>query len=396
MKLEEIKALDEKYYMNTFGERLPVAFTHGKGCTLYDTKAKSYTDFFAGIAVNCLGYAHPAFTKALCDQVGKYLHISNIYYVEQQALLAEKLCQHSCLDKAFFANSGAEANEGAIKLARKFFYEKGEEKYEIISACNSFHGRTLATLSATGQPKYQKPYHPLTPSFVNVAYGSIEAIEGAVNEKTCAVLLEAIQGEGGVIEAGEQYLKQVEALCREKGLLLILDEVQTGMGRTGKLFCFEHYGIKPDIVTLAKALGNGMPIGAILAKEQVAAAFHPGDHGSTFGGNTLACTAGLAVLSELIEGGLVQKAAQTGEYFKQKLQQLAGKSGKVLEVRGKGLLLGLELAPELAAKQVMLAALEKGFLVGTAGNNTLRFAPPLIISQPEIDALISCLWELLA
>ncbi len=395
MKLEQIIQLDERYYMNTFGKRFPVAFTHGQGCTLYDTLGREYTDFFSGIAVNCLGYAHPAFTRAMCEQMGKYIHISNLYYVEQQALLAQRLCENSCFDKVFFANSGAEANEGAIKLARKYFYEKGEEKYEIISAGNSFHGRTLATLSATGQAKYQKPYRPLVPSFCHVPYGDIAAMEAAINEKTCAIMLEAIQGEGGVIVAPEEYMRQVEALCRKKGLLLILDEVQTGMGRTGKLFCYEHYGIHPDIMTLAKALGNGMPIGAILAKEQVAAAFCAGDHGSTFGGGPLACTAGLAVMAELLEGGLVEKAAKTGEYFKKKLQQLAQKSGNVLQVRGKGLLLGMELKEPLSAKEIAQKALEKGYLIGTAGGNTLRFAPPLLICEREIDALCTCLGALL-
>lgn len=395
MTTEQIAQLDSKYYMNTFGPRFPICFESGSGYTLYDNTGKAYMDFFGGIAVNCLGYAHPAFTEALCNQVKKYIHISNLYYVEQQALLAQRLVENSCLDRVFFANSGAEANEGAIKLARKFFYEKGEERYEIITAQNSFHGRTMATLGATGQEKYQKPFVPLPPSFVHVPFGSLEAARQAISGKTCAIMLETIQGEGGVIAASRDYIQGIETICRQNNLLFIIDEIQTGIGRTGKLFSYEHYDVKPDIITIAKALGNGVPIGALLAKETVASAFYPGDHGSTFGGNALSCTAGLAVMQELLEGGLLQSSITTGNYFKDKLLLLQQSCPKIQEVRGQGLLLGLALSDLISAKDIVLAAMEQGFLIGTAGGNTLRFAPPLIISPEAIDKLCDCLTSLL-
>ena len=395
MKTEQIAELDGKYYMNTFGKRFPVCFESGNGCMLYDNEGKPYMDFFGGIAVNCLGYGYPAFTEAVCNQVKKYLHISNLYYVEQQALLAQKLIENSCLNRVFFSNSGAEANEGAIKLARKYFYEKGEQRYEIITARNSFHGRTMATLAATGQDKYHKPFLPLTPSFVNVPFGDLDAVTQAISDKTCAVMLETIQGEGGIIVADYDYIQGIASICKQNNILFILDEIQTGMGRTGKLFSYQHYDVEPDIITLAKALGNGVPIGAILAKEHVAAAFHPGDHGSTFGGNTLACTAGLAVMNALLDDGILEASVSTGDHFKNRLTQLQYLCPKIKEVRGKGLLLGLALDDSLSARDVALSALEKGFVIGTAGGNTLRFAPPFIISKEEINKLCNCLETLL-
>lgn len=395
--LAQVQQLDAQYYMNTFGPRNPVLFVRGQGSTLYDETGKAYVDFLGGIAVNALGYGHPALTQAVCEQAQRLMHVSNLFYNEPQALLAEQLISHTALDKIFFCNSGAEANEAAIKLARKYFFEKGEERYEILSAKNSFHGRTLATVAATGQEKYQKPYRPLPTGFVNIPYNDLATAQAAVGPHTCAVLLETIQGEGGVIEADLEYLEGIAQLCREHGLLLIFDEVQTGMGRTGKLFSYEHFGVTPDILTSAKALGGGVPIGAVLAKDEVAAAFHPGDHGTTFGGNPLACAAGLAVMHTLYEGGLLDQCAATGEVFKAKLKQLAAKMPDcITDVRGKGLLLGCELAAHIPGPAVTAQLLKMGFVVNCAGHNTLRLAPPMIITQGEIDALLEALAAVLA
>lgn len=397
MNLNEIRALDEQYYMNTFGKRLPVAFDHGQGVTLYDTEGRAYTDFFAGIAVNALGYNHPAVTKAIVEQAGKVCHTSNLYYIEPQAKLAKLLCENSFADKVFLGNSGAEANEGAMKLAVKYFYEKGEDRYEILTARNSFHGRTLATIAATGQEKYQKPYAKLLPPCVrNVPFGDLAALRAAATPHTAAVMLEVIQAEGGVIVGEMDYIQGVRALCDELGLLLIVDEVQTGMGRCGALFAHELYGIVPDIMTLAKALGGGVPIGAVLAKAEVAAAFHPGDHGSTFGGNPLACAAALAVVQTLLSEDLPAKAKKTGAHLKAQLQAVAKKHpAAVLDVRGEGLLLGIALAQDVAAGEVVAKLLEKGFVTGTAAGNVLRLLPPLILEEADCGALCRALDEVL-
>ena len=393
-KLEQIQNLDNSYFMNTFGPRFPVAFESGEGCTLYDIDCKAYTDFFSGIAVNLLGYAHPRFTAALHAQIDKLIHTSSLYYIEPQAKLAESLITNSCLDRVFFTNSGAEANEGAIKMARKYFFEKGESRYEIITAKQSFHGRTLATLAATGQSKYHVPFEPLPTGFVMVDYADASAVENAINEKTCAVMVETIQGEGGVILGGKEYLQELEKICKKHGILLILDEVQTGMGRTGHLFSYQNYGIEPDIITLAKALGNGVPIGAFLAKQHVADCFKPGDHGSTYGGNYLACSAGLAVMDELLNTDLLDYVKQIGKYLLSELSKLGEKYPFVLDVRGEGLMIGMQLSEELLPKDICNLALKKGFVVGLAGGNTLRFLPPLIIQKEDIDALIICLDEI--
>lgn len=397
MNLNEIRALDEQYYMNTFGKRLPVAFDHGQGVTLYDTEGRAYTDFFAGIAVNALGYNHPAVTKAIVEQAGKVCHTSNLYYIEPQAKLAKLLCENSFADKVFLGNSGAEANEGAMKLAVKYFYEKGEDRYEILTARNSFHGRTLATIAATGQEKYQKPYAKLLPACVrNVPFGDLAALRAAATPHTAAVMLEVIQAEGGVIVGEADYIQGVRALCDELGLLLIVDEVQTGMGRCGALFAHELYGIVPDIMTLAKALGGGVPIGAVLAKAEVAAAFHPGDHGSTFGGNPLACAAALAVVQALLSEDLPAKARKTGAYLKAQLQAVAEKHpAAITDVRGEGLLLGIALAQDVAAGDVVAKLLEKGFVTGTAAGNVLRLLPPLILEEADCGALCRALDEVL-
>jgi len=391
MTLKEIIALDKKYYLNTFGDRLPVCFTRGEGMKLWDLDGKVYYDFLAGIAVNALGHSHPALVNAIVEQAQKFIHCSNYYYIEPQAKLAQLIVENSCCDKVFFANSGAEANEGAIKLARLYFRKKGfPEKFEIITLEKSFHGRTLATLAATGQEKYQKNYCPLTPKFLSVPMNDIDALDRAITEYTCAVMLEPIQGESGVNPANVDYIKQVRKLCDEKGILLIFDEVQCGLGRTGKMFAYEHFGVEPDIFTLAKALGGGFPIGALCAKEPVASAFEPGDHGSTFGGNPLACSAGYAALSTIINDRLYENSAIMGDYFISELNSLKEKYGIIKEVRGKGLMIGVELFQPKAVA-VKLKCLEAGYLIGSVGDNIIRMLPPLIISKEDIDRFITAL-----
>lgn len=390
MKLEEIRAFDKEYFMNTFGERTPVAFEKGEGMYLYTNENEKYLDMFAGIAVNVLGYNHKEFTKGLTEQVGKLLHTSSLYYIESQAKLAKKLVELSCADKIYFANSGAEANEGAIKLAKIYFYKKGVEKYEVISLKSSFHGRTLATVAATGQEKYQKPYYPLIPGFKQVEINDIEALKAAVTDKTCAILLEPVQGESGVHPVSEEYIKEVRRICDEKEIILIFDEIQTGIGRCGKMFCYETLGVEPDIFTLAKALGNGVPIGAVCAKQFVADAFAPGDHGGTFGGNPLATKAGLLVLDAMEKENLCENAEKMGGYIESEIKAKLG--DKVKEIRRKGLMIGIELSD--SAAQVRAKLFEKKILVGAVGN-TLRVLPPLIIGKEEADMFIKALTEVL-
>ncbi|MBQ6794780.1 MAG: aspartate aminotransferase family protein [Clostridia bacterium] len=390
MKLSEIKEFDKNYFMNTFGERTPVAFEKGEGMYLYTNEGEKYLDMFAGIAVNALGYNHKEFTKAIEEQVGKLLHTSSLYYIESQALLAKKLVELSCADKIYFANSGAEANEGAIKLAKIYFYKKGIEKYEVISLKSSFHGRTLATVAATGQEKYQKPYYPLIPGFKQVEINDIEALKAAITDKTCAILLEPVQGESGVHPVEDEYIKEVRRICDEKEIILIFDEIQTGIGRCGKMFCYETLGVEPDIFTLAKALGNGIPIGAVCAKQFVADAFAPGDHGGTFGGNPLATKAGLAVLEAIEKENLCDNAEKMGNYIVSEIEEKLG--DKVKEIRHKGLMIGIELKE--AAADTRKKLFEKKILVGAVGN-TLRVLPPLIIGKEEADEFIKALGEVL-
>lgn len=379
--------------MNTFGARTPVCLTHGEGVKVYDTEGKAYMDFFAGIAVNSLGHGHPALVKAVTEQATKLIHCSNLYYNEPQAKLAAEINKLAGGGhRVFFANSGAEANEAAIKLARAYFNKKGmPEKNEIITMHHSFHGRTVTTVTATAQPKYQKYFTPLTPGFSYVEPNDTAALEAAVNDNTCAIMLELIQGESGVHPMEAAFLQKVKDICQEKNLLLIVDEVQTGIGRTGTMFAWEQFGVKPDIFTLAKALGGGVPIGAACAKEDVAAAFAPGDHGTTFGGNPLACAAGLAVLSTIQEEGLLENASQVGGYFKQELEAKLGDA--VTEIRGKGLMIGIELKAPVAA-QIKSRLFEEGYLVGNVGANTLRVLPPLILTQKQVDGFVDTLAKL--
>jgi acetylornithine/N-succinyldiaminopimelate aminotransferase len=388
MNLQEIMALDETYFMNTFGKRVPVCFTHGRGMTLYGTDGKAYMDLLGGIAVSALGHAHPNLVKAITDQAGRFLHCSNLYYIETQARLARLLVDNSCADRVFFANSGAEANEGAIKLARLHFRKKGQpERYEIISLEHSFHGRTLATIAATGQEKYRKNWTPLMPKFHSVPMNDIGALEEALTERTCAVLLELVQGESGVHPISGAYIKAVRDLCDRTGTLLILDEIQTGLGRTGTLFAYEHFGVEPDIFTLAKALGGGVPIGAVLAREHVAKAFEPGDHGSTFGGNPLACAAGLATVTTVLEDHLVENSARMGALLKDGLLALADANPVIAEVRGLGLMVGIELRKPIA-RELNLRCLEAGYLVGNVGDSILRLLPPLVIEQADVERFL--------
>ena len=395
MDLSEIIETDSKYYMNTFGARTPVCFEYGKGIRLYSTDGREFRDFLGGIAVNALGYGHPALVEAIKSQAEKLIHCSNLYYIESQAKLAKLLAENSCADRVFFGNSGAEANEGAIKLARIYYKKKGmPEKYGIITLKNSFHGRTLTTVAATGQEKYQKPYAPLIPGFKHVPLNDFEALESAIDANTCAVMMEPVLGESGVYPARRDYVAAVRKLCNEKGLLLIFDEIQTGIGRTGKLFGYQHFGVEPDIFTLAKALAGGVPIGAICAKGNVASAFEPGDHGSTFGGNPLACAAGLAVMQTVLKDDLAAKAARTGKYFKDRLEKTAQKHSLISEIRGIGLMIGIQLS-ENKAPEIKSRLFEKGFLVGNAGSSTIRLLPPLILKTEDVDAFAVAFDEVL-
>jgi acetylornithine/N-succinyldiaminopimelate aminotransferase len=388
MTFQEIVEMDKKYYMNTFGNRTPICFQYGKGINLWDTEGKMYYDFIAGIAVNALGHAHPALVKAITEQAGKLIHCSNYYYIEVQSKLAKLLVENSCADRVFFANSGAEANEGAIKLARIYNKKKNTGKYEIITLKNSFHGRTMTTLTATGQEKYHTPFMPVTPGFKYLPLNDLDSLSDAVSSITCAVMMEPIQGESGVNPATLEYVKGVRKLCDDNGLLLIFDEIQTGIGRTGKLFAYEQFGVEPDIFTLAKALAGGVPIGALCAKEHVAGAFEPGDHGSTFGGNPLACAAGLAVMETILKDELIENAQAMGAYFTGKLKDMLKKYELISEIRGMGLMIGIQLSADKAV-DVKARLIEKGFLVGNVGSSVIRVLPPLIIIKQDIDMFIN-------
>ncbi len=387
------KFFDEssRYIMNTYG-RFPVVLRKGRGMKVWSSDGKEYLDFVGGVAVNILGHCHPRVVVAIQKQAQRLIHVSNYYYIEPQIKLAKLLVENSFADKVFFCNSGAEANEGAIKLARKYSKELfGNKRFEIIAAKNSFHGRTLAALTATGQEKFQKGFEPLVPGFKHVPFNDIKALKKAITEDTCAVLLEPIQGEGGVRVPDQNYLKEVRGLCNEHHLLLILDEVQTGMGRTGKFFAYEHFEITPDIMTLAKGLGGGVPIGALLSTDKVAYAFKPGNHATTFGGNPLVCAAAVATIETLLEDGFIlDQSNRMGKYFIEKLEQLKSEfPNMITEIRGKGLLLGMELTKE--GDPIVKACLEKGMLINCTSGNVLRFIPPLIVQLKDIDQLVDVL-----
>jgi acetylornithine aminotransferase len=392
MPTEELKRSAEQYLMDTY-TRQPISIVRGRGTKVYDLEGREYIDFVGGIAVNILGHGHPDLVLAIQKQAAQLIHASNLYYTEPQVKLAQMLVDHSFADKAFFCNSGAEANEAAIKLARRYSHDKyGTGRFGIITMKQSFHGRTMATLTATGQEKVQKGYDPLLSGFSYVAFNHLAELEQAVNDKTAAIMLEPIQGEGGVHVADRDYLKAVRELCTQKDILLIFDEVQTGMGRTGTLFAYEQMGVQPDVMTLAKGLGGGMPIGACLATARVAKAFGPGSHASTFGGNPLACAAALAVLRVLLEGRVLDQARRMGDYLSKGLSECKDRHHVVRDVRGLGLLQGIEV--EMDAKTVVGDCLKRGILINATGDHVLRFVPPLIITQAEIDRLIEVLSQI--
>ncbi|RJQ56644.1 MAG: acetylornithine transaminase [Nitrospiraceae bacterium] len=390
------KLIDEskKYLMNTYN-RAPIVLRKGRGMKVWDSTGKEYLDFVGGIAVNCLGHCHPKVVIALQKQAQRLIHVSNLYHIEPQIRLAKLLVENSFADKAFFCNSGAEAIEGAIKLARKYAKDHvSPKRYEIITAVGSFHGRTLAALSATGQEKFQKGFEPLVPGFRYVPFNNADAVRKAINADTCAVMLEPIQGEGGIRVPSGNYLQQVRQICDENKLLLVFDEIQTGMGRTGKLFAYEHFSVQPDIMALAKGLGGGAPIGALLAKEHVAAAFQPGAHASTFGGNPLVCAAAAATIETLLEDGfLLDHCRRIGKYFTDCLEKLKKEySSYIIEVRGLGLMLGMEITQ--AGDPIVESCAKMGILINCTSGNVLRFTPPLIVTEKEIDHLIDTLEEI--
>ena len=383
----------DKYIMKTYG-RYPLVPVKGEGCVVWDADGKRYLDFLGGVAVNNLGHCHPKVVEALQKQAAELIHCSNYYHIPQQIELAELLCSHSFADKAFFCNSGAEANEAAIKLARKYSRDNyGLERYEILTAVSSFHGRTMATISATGQEKVQKFFDPLLHGFRHVPFNDAAALREAVGPNTCAILLEPIQGEGGVVIPDPDYFRQVREICDNNNLLLIFDEVQVGIGRTGKLFAHEHFGVTPDIMTLAKALAGGAPIGVMLATDKIAGAFGPGSHGSTFGGNPLVAAAGIATLRVILEEGLLNRTEEIGEYLIGELEALKEKFPFIAEVRGIGLMIGMELA--VPAGDIVNKGLELGLLLNVAQDRVLRFVPPLVVTKQEIDEMISILTGIL-
>jgi len=391
MNTPQVIKLSEKFLMHTYS-RIPIVIERGEGPRVWDKDGKRYLDFISGIGVMVPGYSHPYILKAVQEQAKNLVHCSNLYYIYPQAKLAEKLCELSFADKVFFSNSGAEANEAAIKLARKFGASRGA--YEIVAMENSFHGRTLATLGLTAQAKYREGFGPFPPGFKFAPFNDLEGVKKVISPKTCAVIVEPIQGEGGINVALPDFLEGLAKFCKEKGILLILDEIQCGLGRTGKIFAYQHYKISPDIMTLAKPLGGGLPIGATLAKEKVASAFKPGTHASTFGGNPLVCAAGIAFLKVLEEEKLVEKAREKGRYFQDKLQNLKEKFSFIQEIRGKGLMLGMELNIE-GGKRIVKECREKGLLINLTAGRVLRFLPPLVVEDTDIDEAVDILEDVL-
>ncbi|MEJ7619842.1 MAG: aspartate aminotransferase family protein [Aquificaceae bacterium] len=374
------------HVMDTY-RRLPVSFVRGEGVYLYDQEGKRYLDLLAGIAVNALGYGDPELSKIICEQAQRLLHVSNLFENPWQEELARELVDSFWTSgKVFFCNSGTEANEGAIKLLRRYFYERGEKRYRLITFYRGFHGRTFGAMSATAQEKIQRGFEPMLEGFDYAEFNDFNSVLKALRKETAGIMLEVIQGEGGINEAEQEFLLKLQDLCRKEGLLLVVDEVQTGIGRTGRFYAYEHYGIQPDIITLAKGLGGGIPIGAVLAKEEVAKAFKPGSHGSTFGGNPLACRASMVVVRRVRE--LLPQVQRVGEYFKRKLQELG-----VGKVRGKGLMLGLEL--ERNCSELVQKALEKGLVINCTAERVLRFVPPLIVEEKHIDQAVEILRHIL-
>lgn len=394
MTNSEIKELASKYLINNYGER-QIALVRGEGVYVWDADGKRYLDFVAGISTNNLGHCHPKVVSAITEQAKKLIHVSNLYLIEPQVKLAERIAELSFADKCFFCNSGAEANEAAIKLARKYSKEKfGENKFEIITMKKSFHGRTITTITATGQEKYQKGFEPLSPGFKYVNFNDMKAIEDGVTENTCAIMVEPIQVEGGINVPSDDYLPNLRKFCDNNNILLIYDEVQTAMGRTGKLFGYETFGAEPDIITMAKALGNGVPIGCMATKAHIAESLTPGSHASTFGGNPLVCSAALASINTIVEENLPENAEKMGKYLMQKLLSLKEKFPLIKEVRGRGLIVGAEL--NIEGKEVVNKALEKGLILNCIGTNVIRFVPPLVINNGHIDQAIDIFGDVLS
>ena len=389
MKTKELIENEKKYLMQTYS-RPGMVLDKGEGIKVWDLEGKQYYDFIGGIAVNALGYGHPKLIQAIKNQAEKLIHCSNLYYSEPQIILAQMLVELSCGDKVFFANSGAEVNEGAIKLAVKYFKEQNKDKHKIIYMKNSFHGRTIGTLAATGKYKYQKDYLPLLPKFKEAIFNDLESVKAVVDDQVAAIMVEPIQGEGGINIASKEFIEGLRKLCNEKDRLLIFDEIQCGLGRTGKVFAYQYYNVEPDILTLAKPLGGGLPIGALIAKGKVASSFKPGDHGTTFGGNPVACAAAIAYLKVLQEENLITKCKEKGEYFKKKTEELKEKYPEFIkEVRVIGLMVGVEI--EKDGSEVVKKCLEEGVLINCTAGNVLRFLPPLIVKEEEIDYLIGVL-----
>lgn len=393
MNTAEIINMSENYLAHTYG-RYPVALVKGDGVKVWDAEGKEYLDFVSGLAVCNLGHCHPKVTEAIKKQAETLVHVSNLYHIQPQAELAQLLVKNSFADGVFFCNSGAEANEAAIKLARRYSFDTfGPGRSEIITMNNSFHGRTMATVSATGQDKFKKGFEPLLPGFKHVPFNDLTALEATISGETCAVLIEPIQGEGGVNVPSDDYLKGVRAICDEKNLLLILDEVQVGMGRTGKLFAYENYGIEPDIMTLAKGIAGGVPMGAMMAKKPIIDSFVPGTHASTFGGNPLSSSAGVASVSTILNDGILENCLSMEKVLKEKLMQLQTKYGFIKEVRGKGLIYGMEL--DFEGGDIVIKMMGKGFLINCAASYVLRFLPPLTVTESDIEKMASALDEVL-
>ncbi|HAA37484.1 MAG TPA: acetylornithine transaminase [Firmicutes bacterium] len=391
----ELKALEKETIINTYNRQpeTTLLLERGAGVYVWDDAGKRYLDFVSGLAVNNLGHCHPQIVEAICRQARQLMHTSNLYYTEPQIRLAEQLVRHSCAEKVFFCNSGAEANEAAIKLARKYGkVKKGQAAFEIVTAKRSFHGRTLAAVTATGQTKYHQGFEPMVAGFRYAEFNNLQSFKDAVTEQTCAILVEPVQGEGGVYPATPEFLQGLRQLCDEEQLLLIFDEVQCGMGRTGKLFAYQHYNVEPDIFTLAKALGGGLPIGVMAAKGEAAVILQPGEHASTFGGNPVVCAAANTAVSILADADFLKQAAELGAYFQQKLRAI--NNPNIVEVRGLGLMVGMEIKGD-AARAVPLCQ-DKGLLVNCIGGKTLRFLPPLIVTKADIDTAVSILEEVLS
>ena len=391
MTYQELKAEENKYVMNTYG-RFPIALDHGEGATLWDIEGKKYIDLSSGIGVNCMGYNNPAIVDAITNQAHKLTHVSNLFTTEPMVQVAKKLVEKTHLNgKVFFANSGAEANEGAIKLARKYSFDKyGEGRYKIVTLVNSFHGRTVTTLKATGQDRFHNYFFPFTEGFDYAAANDFDSVRHKADEMTCAVMMELVQGEGGVLPLEKEFVQQVEAFCRERDILLIIDEVQTGIGRTGSLFCFQQYGIRPDVVTMAKGLGGGVPIGAVLAAESCSNVLTPGTHATTFGGTPLVCAAANAVLDTVGGGQFLEQVKEKGEYLKNGILSIG--SPNILGVRGMGLMLGIIVEDGKHAAYAN-KLLEKGVIGLTAGKNAVRLLPPLTISKEEMDEALTIMKE---